>query len=100
MKQRKNTGTRWEKKEKQMHEKMRIQLQKINQKVLAKEGRLKKISRKVKVIRQSRGFQNNERKFLQKVGGDGTKTYQQPDAREAKQFWSKIWQPTEHNEKA
>ena len=28
------------------------------------------------------------------------KTYQQPDAREAEQFWSKIWQPREHNEKA
>ena len=28
------------------------------------------------------------------------KTYQQLDAREAEQFWGKIWQPREHNEKA
>ena len=28
------------------------------------------------------------------------KTYKQPDAREAEQFWSKIGQPREHNKKA
>ena len=28
------------------------------------------------------------------------KTYQQMDAREAKQFWSEIWQPREHNKNA
>ena len=34
------------------------------------------------------------------MGGDDTKTYQQPDAREIKRFWTKIWQPKKHNEKA
>ena len=34
------------------------------------------------------------------MGGDDSKTYQQPDARETEQFWTKIWQPREHNEKA
>ena len=28
------------------------------------------------------------------------KTYQQPDARETEKFWSKIWQPREHNKNA
>ena len=32
-------------------------------------------------------------------GGDATKTFQQSDARETEQFWSKIWQPREHNKK-
>ena len=27
------------------------------------------------------------------------KTYQQPDVRETEQFWTKIWQPREDNEK-
>ncbi len=39
-------------------------------------------------------------KFYQQVGGDDTNTYQQPDARETEQFWSKIWQPRKHNKKA
>ena len=29
-----------------------------------------------------------------------TKTYQQPDAKETEQFWTKIWQPKKQNEKA
>ena len=34
------------------------------------------------------------------MGGHDTKTYQQPDAKETEQFWTKIWQPKTHNEKA
>ena len=54
----------------------------------------------VKQYRQNRTFQNNERKFHQQLGGHETKTYQQPDARETERFWTKIWQPKKHNEKA
>ena len=62
IKQRKNTGKCRDKKEKAIQEKITIQLEEINQKVLAKEGRLKR-------YRQNRTFQNNERKFyLQMVG--------------------------------
>ena len=34
------------------------------------------------------------------MGGDDTKTYQQPDATETEQFWTKIWQPREHDKKS
>ena len=34
------------------------------------------------------------------MGGDDNKTYQQPNAKETEQFWTKIWQPKQHNEKA
>ena len=35
------------------------------------------------------------------MGGDDTKIYQQPDARETERFWTKIWQTKKkHNEKA
>ena len=34
------------------------------------------------------------------MGGDDTKTYQLPDAKETERFWMKIWQPKKHNEKA
>ena len=44
-------------------EKITVQLEEINQKVLAKEGRLKRYRQRVKQYRQNRTFQNNERKF-------------------------------------
>ena len=50
--------------------KLTIQLEEIYQKVLAKEGRLKR----VKQYRQNRTFQNNERKFYHQLGGDDNKT--------------------------
>ena len=57
-------------------EKITIQLEEINQKVHAKEGRLKRYRQMIKQYRQNRTFQNNERKFYQQVGGDDVKTYQ------------------------
>ena len=86
-------------KEKTTQEKLTIQLQEIYQKVRAKEGRLKRYRQRVKQYRQNRTFQNNERKFYQQLGEDN-KTYQQPNAKETEQFWTKIWQPKQHNEKA
>ena len=52
-----------------------VQLVEINQKVLAKEGRLKRYRQRVKQCRQNRTFQNNERKFYQQLGGSEMKTY-------------------------
>ena len=77
-----------------------VQLEEINQKVLAKEGRLKRYRQRVKQYRQNRTFQNNERKFYQQLGGSDTKTYQQQDAKETERFWTKIWEPKKHNENA
>ena len=88
----------WEQKRKGNTRKT-AQLEEINQKVLAKEGRLKRYRQSVKQYRQNRTFQNNERKFYQQLGGHDTKTYQQPDAKETEWFWTKIWQP-KNNEKA
>ena len=88
-------------KRKRQHEKkITVQLEEINQKVLAKEGRLKRYRQRVKQYRQNRTLQNNERKFYQQLGEDNSKTYQQPDAKEAELFWKEIWQPKEHNRKA
>ena len=94
---------RWNKrggKEQATWEKITVQLEEINQKVLAKEGRLKRYRQRVKQYRQNRTFQNNERKFYQQLGGSDTKTYQQPDAKETERFWAKIWEPKKHNENA
>ena len=73
-------------KRKQYKKKITKQLEEINQKVKAKEGRLRRYRQRVKQYRQNRIFQNNERKFNQQVGGDGTTTYQQPNARETEAF--------------
>ena len=70
-----------------------IQFEEINQKVLSKEKRFKRYRERVKQYRQNR-------KFYQQVEGDDTNTHQQPDAREAEQFWSKIMQPREHKKNA
>ena len=63
-----------------------MQLEERNQKILAKEGRLKIYQDRVKQYNQIRTFQNNERKFYQQLGGEPLNTYQQLDAKEAKQF--------------
>ena len=31
---------------------------------------------------------------------DDNKTYEQPNAKETQRFWTKIWQPKKHDEKA
>ena len=99
IKQRKNAGICRDKKEKVTQEKITIQLEEINQKVLAKEGRLQRYRQRVKQYWQNWTFQNNERKFYQQVGGDDTKTYQEPEAKEIKQFWTKNGNQ-KHSEKA
>ena len=100
IKQKKDAGTRTDKEDKAIQGKITIKLGEINQKLLAKEGKLKKYRQRVKQYRQNRTFQNNERKSYQQVGGYDMKIYQQPDARETEQFWTKIWKPSEHYEKA
>ena len=45
-------------------------------------------------------FENNGKKFYQQVKGECTKTYQQPDEKETKQFWDEIWERREHNRNA
>ena len=60
----------------------------INQKVLEKEGRLRRYRQSVKQYRKSRKFQNNEGKFYPQVGG------------ETVWFLKQIWQPREHNKKS
>ena len=93
IKQKKDAGIIMNRKEKTTQEKLTIQLEEINQKVLAKEGRLMRYRQRVKQYRQNRTFQNNERKFYQQLEGDGNKKYQKLDTRETQGFWTKIWQP-------
>ena len=89
IKQRKEAGKCRNKKEKATQQKITLKLEEINQKVVPKGGRLKGYRQRVKQCRQNRTFQN-ERKFYQQLGGDDTKTYQQPDAKETERFWTKI----------
>ena len=45
-------------------QKLTVQLEEIHQKVLAKEGRLKRYRQRVKQYRQNRTFHKNEKKFF------------------------------------
>ena len=76
--------------------KQKIQREEINQKALAKEGRLKRYWDRIKQYRQKRTF---EKIYLQ-LGEECTKTNQQPNDKETKLFWSKIWERREHNRKS
>ena len=101
LKQGKNMRIRLDKLRKVTGLEQKIQLEEINQKVLAKKKRkLKRYRYRAKWYRQNRTFQNNERKFYLKVGGEWAKTYKQLDAREAKRFCSKIWERRDHNKNA
>ena len=46
-----------------------VKLEEINQKVLAKEGILKRYRQRVKQYKKNWTFQNNERKFYQQLRG-------------------------------
>ena len=69
-------------------EKMKIKLEEMNQKVLAKEGRLTRYQEKVKHYKH--GHSKTMKEHSTNKWGCDTKKHQQPDAREAEQFWSKI----------
>ena len=77
---RKNSNTTWENKPEST----------------GKRRKIKEISTKGKTIQTKQGIPKQRKKFYQQVEGDDMKTYQQPDARETEQFWSKIRQPGEH----
>ena len=84
-----------EQKEKKATEKITIQLEEINQKILVNEGRLKRDRQKNKTITDKIGHSKTTKEnAINKFGGYDTKTYQQPDARETEQFWSEIWKLT------
>ena len=68
IKQKKNAGTCRDQKGKAMQKEKIIQLEEINQKVQSKEGILKRFLQRVKQYKQKRTFQNNERKFYQRLG--------------------------------
>ena len=64
LKKKGGTEISWTKKEQATQEKIIVQLEEINQKVLAKEGRLKRYRQRVKRYRQNRTFQNNEKNSI------------------------------------
>ena len=59
--------------------KQTVPLEETNQKLLAKEERLKIYRDRMKVYWQHRTFQNNKKKNYLQVGRECTETYQQPD---------------------
>ena len=52
-----------------------------------------------RLFTQNRTFEYNQKKFYQQVGRKGAKTDPLPNARETKQFRSKIWERRDHNRK-
>ena len=86
-------------KEEKIQRQQKTQHEEINQKVLAKEGRLKRYCDWSKQYKQHRTFQNFERKYKQQIGGGSAKKIPQPNTREAKHNWSKIWEWRDHKKR-
>ena len=56
-----------------------------------------------KIPRQNQTKQDvpkQRKKFYQQLGGEWVMSCQQPDVREARRFWSKIWERNDHDKKA
>ena len=66
--------------------KIAIQLKEINKKVREKEGRLKRYKQGVNNTVKMEHSETTKENSTHKLGGDDTKTYQQPDSRETEQF--------------
>ena len=76
------------------------QLEELKQKIMAKKRKLKRCS-KCQVIQTKQDFTKNWKKISTNKWMDNARgTNQQSDAKEAKQFWSKIWEQKGHNRKA
>ena len=69
-----------------VQQKRKVSLEVTNQKIMAKEGRLKRYRDRTKQNKQNWTFQNNKRKFYQQVGEEWAMTYQVLDAKEVKRF--------------
>ena len=65
-----------------------------------KRRKTKKISRQDQTIHTNGTFKRTKKKFYLQTGGKSKNTYPQPNVREAKQFWSKMWKGRDHNWKA
>ena len=67
-----------------------IQLEEMNKRVLAKEGRLKRYRHRIKHTHTNLDIPNQPKKIP-------SKTYEQSTARQAKQFWGNIWERRDDN---
>ena len=81
---RKNNGTTWGKKQEGSGERRETI----------------EISTKGKTIQTKQDIPKQRKNVHQQLGGHDTKTYKQSDARETERFFTKIWQPERHKEKA
>ena len=77
-------------------------LETIRQRMIAKEGKLKRYRNGINQYNQNRTFQNNEGRFYQQLNWQiGGKEQEKSNAEEAKRFWSDIWDnPKEHKSDA
>ena len=77
-----------------------MQCEEINQKVLVKEGRLKRYWDRIKQYRQNRTLKKTKIILPPSRWGNVRRQTQQLDDKKTKQFWSKLWKRKEHKRKA
>ena len=70
-------------------------IQRDKSEVASERRRTKKILRLDQAIQTKQDIQKQQN-FTSKYGKKGAKTYPQPNARETKEFWRKIWKRSHH----
>ena len=64
----------------------------IQQRIVAKIGKIKRYTNRVAQFKQNRGFENNQKKFYQQVDGNRDRASDEvPDEGQTNDFWNKIW---------
>ena len=85
--------------EKAQQQELKKKFGEINQKNTSERRKTKKIPRQDQTIETKQDVPKQRKKFYQQLRREWAKPYQQPDTREARRFWSKIWERKDHNKK-
>ena len=70
---------------------LKVVLEELKQRILAKKGKIKRYDQRIKQYRQNRLFYVDQRKFYQEINEGTEQERIIPDASESQTFWSNIW---------
>ena len=80
---------------------IRVVIEELRQRVLAKAAKVRRYEDRIKQYRQNRMFQSNQKRLFEELDGECRNNTAMPDAEESRNFWSSIWgQSKMHNTEA
>ena len=80
---------------------LKVVLEELKQRVIAKSEKIKRYESRINQYQQNRMFSNNQKMLFEKIEGIERNNDIIPEADEAKHFWREIWEKEiEHNDQA